>query len=173
MVILGYLLTAIFYVILIPAVDRPGEGALIFHVTSVIQSIAILFILAGLVFGLGRISGGTGTLHQSQALIGWHGLVASLMAPTTIVFIEEVKKAMPSGDETQIDPASIEISGGTMFIGLATAGISLWLLANYVAELHGFKNVWGVIGVMCGLPIAIFVFVAWIATAMTIAGGAA
>lgn len=176
MVVFGYVVTAIAQLILAPDVARPEGNVFAHHIMNVMLQIGVFFLIAGMAFGLGRISGGTGTLPEAQALIGWHSLVTSMLAPLSVYAAAEifgsVAKMQQASEGAPIDPASIEISGGSMLLGFVVAALWLWLLANYVAELHGFKNVWGVLGVICGLPIAIGVFLMWIMTAFAVISGA-
>ncbi|MEO1492949.1 MAG: YIP1 family protein [Pseudomonadota bacterium] len=176
MVVFGYVVTAIAQLILAPDVQRPEGNAFAYHIMNLLLQIGVFFLIAGMAFGLGKISGGTGTLPQAQALIGWHSLVTSMLAPVSVYAAAEIVGSVARMSETdpdaQIDPAALEISGGSIFLALLVAGVWFWLLANYVAELHGFKNVWGVLGVICGLPVAIGMFLLWTTAVVATVGGA-
>jgi hypothetical protein len=167
MLILGYLVLAMIHVVMLP--DTPGRsgGPLARHVWGLIFQIAVFFLVAGMIFVVGRFFGGVGALAQSQMLFGWHSLVSCILAPAYIPFISsfavfqaQISDAARDAAEagTPLDPQSLppmEISGGAMTMGLIAIAVSVWLLANYVAELHKFRNVWGVMAVICGMPIAI------------------
>lgn len=176
MVVLGYVLTAIAQLILAPDVSRPEGSVIAYHLMSLVLQIGLFFLIAGMAFGLGRISGGTGTLPEAQALIGWHSLVTSMLAPLSVYAAAEIVGGLAQVSEAeaggQLDPAAIDVSSISIFLAFLVAGLWFWLLANYVAELHGFKNVWGVLGVICGLPFAIAVLLFWVTAVFAALGGA-
>ena len=148
MVVLGYLITAI----LLKLMGHGGEseGFLSLHIMNLLLQLGYFFFISMLVFWFGRMSGGTGTREQTHLVIGWHALVTSFMAPLTAGFMEQMNAAQTA--ETAVAPA---IGGGTMMLAIAGVGLNFWLLANYIAALHGFRNVWGVLGVLVGIPIAL------------------
>lgn len=167
MLVLGYLILAIIHLLMLP--DRPlgQDSFLTRHVWGLITQTAVFFLVAGMIFIVGRFFGGSGTLPQSQLVFGWHSLVTCILAPASIPFTssflsfqaeltEAARDAAEAG--SPLDPQTLppmELSGAGMVMGFIAIAMSFWLLANYVAEVHGFKNVWGVLAVICGLPIAI------------------
>ncbi len=95
--------------------------------------------------------------------MGWHNLVWSITTPVTVAMMRNVQIA-----KDQSGQLSMQISEGSVAVPvmlILTAGVWFWLLANYVAELHRFQNVWGVFGVAIGLPIAMFVVIGAVAGA--------
>ena len=93
---------------------------------AVMQTVVLAFG-AGMVHLVGRKFGGRGTLAGAVALIAWIEFILSLMQLVQIVALF-------------ILPPFAEVIG---IMGLA---VFLWLLTQFVTELHGFSSVWKVFG---------------------------
>lgn len=145
---------------IIDTVDRPEAVALMFGVSFCVSAMLMLLtqsafgadgangglgfvflnlvfsafgfgMLVGLVYGVGRLFGGEGELIEVAAVIAWHSLV-------TVFFTPFVASA------GTLDGAS----GPAFLIQLVCVGVAIWLLVNFIAEVHGFPNAWRVAGVM-------------------------
>lgn len=152
--LLGFLISQAFLVAMPGAVTERGS-VIGWHVSALIYSAAVFFILSGMIYWFGRISGGTGTRQQTYVVVGWHNLVTSFLAPLFALAIPY----MPKVDEATGQFVPTEESGGTALMLAMVAFVTwFWLLAQYICALHGFRNIWGVMGVMFGLPVAISMF---------------
>lgn len=141
MVALAYLLQSMLTILFLS-----GAFGLVGHVMAIVQQLVTFFLFSALVYGIGRLAGGTGTMTGAQLIIGWHALVTSLISPLAIGVSVAVFGAAADGT-TGVPP-------GVVLMAIAYLGISFWLLANYVAELHGFRNPWAVLGTIVGLSFA-------------------
>lgn len=161
MVVLGYLITAI----LLKLMGHGGEDVrgLGGHAWNLVLQIGYFFFISVLVFWFGRMSGGTGTREQVHLVIGWHALVTSFLTPLTASFIAQMGEAQQAAQDG-VEPS---VNGASALLAIVGVALNFWLLANYVAAVHAFKNVWGVLGVLVGIPIALAVM------AMTLMTGAA
>lgn len=152
MVALSYLVQAIFSILLMPG--GFGIGG---HLLAIIQQVIIFFLLSGLVYGIGRMAGGTGSLLGSQLVVAWHALVTSVISPLAIGISAATFRAQASG----------EIPSAVLLLGVVYVAISFWLMANYVAELHGFRSAASVLGAIIGLTFAFAILLAVIASSIT------
>lgn len=124
----------------------PGRFGLAGHVMAIVQQLATFFLFSALVVGIGRLAGGRGTMLGAELVVGWHALVTSLISPLALGFTSAVITAAANGAGA--------ISPGMAVLGFVYLGISFWLLANYVAELHGFRSTWNVLGAIIVLIVA-------------------
>jgi hypothetical protein len=129
---------------------RGGASIGVYFINIVLQ-LAVFFLLSGLIFVIGRAAGGKGRLAGAQLVVGWHALVTSPMTPLTIP-IAHAFRAPPEAAAGVVP--EVQIPAGGMFLAFVYAAISFWLMANYVAELHGFRNTWGVLGALVGVTFA-------------------
>lgn len=155
LLLLAYLVGQIL-AIATPGGDVVLEGGFVArHVGQLMQFSISFFLFVGMVYGVGRMMGGQGTVLETSAIVSWHALVTSFLTPLKVIFFREVLTATAVAEAG----GTPEISPGIAFMGMFVGLTVLWLLANYVAELHRFKKVMGVLGVMLGLIVAIlFVF---------------
>ena len=129
---------------------RAGDLSFGVYFVNIALQLAVFFLLSGLIHGIGRAAGGKGTLPGAQLLVGWHALVTSPLTPLTIGFASAVRGQT---DAAEGAPA-VQIPAGGGFLALIYIAISFWLMANYIAELHGFRNTWGVLGALVGVTFA-------------------
>jgi len=157
MVVLGYLIAAIL-VLVTPGVERMAEAGIVtIHVYSLIKQIAFFFILSGLVYFFGRVSGGTATRSEVRMAIGWHMLVTSILTPA-MARLETAMRFTTGPDGQLIMPD--EMPGGDITMpAFAAVAIWFWLLALYIAEVHRFRNTIGVLGVVVGIPLGAGFFI--------------
>lgn len=116
------------------------------HLLAIMQQLVTFFLLSALVYGIGRLAGGTGTLQGAQLIVGWHALVTSVISPLAI--------GVSTAAFTAADGGSGGVPAGLAVMAILYVSISFWLMANYVAELHGFRNSWNVLGAIVGLTFA-------------------
>ena len=151
---LGYLVQAMLTIVFLPA----GLG-IFGHMLAIVQQLVTFFLLSALVYGIGRLAGGTGTMEGAQLVVAWHALVTSLLSPLAIGVSTA---AFRSGEE-----GAGGIPPGMGVLALVYVAISLWLMANYVAELHGFRSTWGVLGAIVGVSVVFALLLGVIVGAVT------
>lgn len=145
MLALGYVIEAIVVNLMpgAPVARSPGV-----HLLNAALQVGVFFLLSWMIHALGRASGGSGTLAGAQLVVGWHALVTSPLTPLSIGFATSLR--MQQGGDAATAP-QMQVSGGALLLAAIYVGVWFWLLANYVTELHGFRNVWGVLAVMVGI----------------------
>lgn len=137
--VLAFCLQA-FIMVLLALISGDFEGGAISSVLgSLLVNIVTFVLLVGIVFGVGRLFGGQGTLLEVAAVIAWHSLITVIFAP----FMTPV--------------ASAETTGGASFhpIVFIIMVVVFWLLVNFITEVHRFESVWQVTGVTLGVLMAI------------------
>lgn len=102
----------------------------------VVQLILFLVLASG-VFAVGQRFGGAATRNEVAAVVAWHTLVTSFLAPFNVIGMRAV------------DPAQNEAGAAFLLVPLSV-GFSIWLFASFVAEAHGFRKIGGVIAVTIG-----------------------
>ena len=112
-------------------IDAAG-GVLPFIFSNLIFSAVIFGFLCVVVFGIGRLFGGAGSLRDVSAAMAWHNLIVVVFLPFLSV------SALTSQEGASAVPVII-----MLFI--------MWLLANFAAEAHRFASVWKVAAVIVGL----------------------
>lgn len=159
-VALGFLALA-FLVEAILAILFGGRGSELsfgVYLVNIALQLAVFFLLSGLIHGIGRAAGGKGTLAGAQLVVGWQALVTSPLTPLTLGFASAFR-ARPDGVDNAGAP--VELPAGAGFLALVYVAISFWLMANYIAELHGFRNTWGVLATLVGVTLACGVVLVW------------
>jgi hypothetical protein len=106
------------------AMSSPLETALIQGVMMVMTALIATWI--------GRWSGGKGRFAEALVLMAWLQCFLLSLQAIQILF------------ELVLPPV-------TDLIGIASIAIFLWLLSNFIAELHGFKSVLKVFGAVLGV----------------------
>ena len=129
---------------------RAGNLSISVYFVNIALQLAVFFLLSGLIHGIGRAAGGKGTLTGAQLVVGWHALVTSPLTPLTIGFASAFRTRTDAAEGTP----ELHIPAGGGFLALVYVAISFWLMANYIAELHGFRNTWGVLGALVGVTLA-------------------
>lgn len=82
---------------------------------------ALLIVLIGAVHVVGRALGGKGSFEESLALVTWLQFILLTLQVVQLVAL-----------------VLFPLIGG--LIGLASIGLFLWLLVNFVAVIHGFTS---------------------------------
>lgn len=140
MLALGYLIESALVIVF--GGTNGGLGA---HLMNVAWQIGAFFMISGLIQGVGRAAGGKGTLSGAQLVVGWHAFVTSPLSPMIIGFSSSAFRDA-SGAAT--------IPAGFVVLAFAYVAASFWLMANYVAELHQFRSILGVLAALVGLTFA-------------------
>lgn len=133
---------------------RAGGLSFSVYFVNIALQLAVFFLLSGLIHGIGRAVGGQGTLTGAQLVVGWHALVTSPLTPLTIGFASAFRAQPDAAGGAAEGAAEVHIPAGGGFLALVYIAISFWLMANYIAELHGFRNTWGVLGALVGVTLA-------------------
>lgn len=116
--------------------------------TAILQAGILLLTVAG-VYLIGRWRGGKGRSADTLLLIGWLQIV--------LLCIQIIQIAA-----LVVLPLVAEI------IGIAGLVLSLWLLTQFIAELHGFASAWRV---FAGILATVFVSALVVATGLFMMGG--
>ncbi|MEM7526559.1 MAG: hypothetical protein AAF416_02630 [Pseudomonadota bacterium] len=137
--VLAYCFQAILAILIPGARDAgaPSGVPIGFHVLNLIAQVALVGILGFAVWGIGALFGGKGDREQALVITAWHTLVTTLLSPLFLL------GAVAAGGAT---PDQMPV--GIVFIFAIAVSQYLWVLACYTMELHGFRNPWGVLGVM-------------------------
>lgn len=144
---LAYLVQAILAILFVSA----GIG-IVGHFVAIFQQVVMFFLLSALIYWLGRIAGGKGTLSGAQLVVAWHAIVTSLISPLAIG-VSSVAFRAEAEESAGLPP-------GAGFLAFFYVAISFWLMANYIAELHGFRSNWGVLGAIIGMTLAVAILIA-------------
>ncbi|MDT8343718.1 MAG: YIP1 family protein [Thermohalobaculum sp.] len=140
-VVLAYAVQAIIQ-ILLPGARNLPEGVeqvpVTLHLLNIIIQAMVIGVLSLMVFGAGRIFGGTGSRKQAFVIVAWHTLVTTLLSPVFLFGMAQIAAGQP-------------VSPVVLVLLVVTGSFWLWVLAVYTAVLHGFRNPWGVLGVMLGI----------------------
>lgn len=95
-----------------------------------------LFLAAGLIVWVGRWFGGKGQFSDAMALVAW---------AEAIMFGLQVLQFF----------ALFILPAATVVLALVGLALLIWLMVQFIAELHGFSNLWlvffGMIGTLLGL----------------------
>lgn len=152
MVLLALLVREIFVLLIVGARSDTGGLHLGAHVQAVIEGMVSFAVLSGLVYGGGRMFGGTGTWRQTNVAMAWYLLVTSVFVPLALPALIYVAEAVSEAGHGAVGP--VQIPGGLLTMFAIASGVMLWLFACYVAELHRFARTWSVVGVILGLAAA-------------------
>ena len=158
---LALLIVAILTAILSAFVGQMASGvdteamplAALSPVQWAVMQIAAMFVGAALIAGVGRSFGGHGTLAQSIALLAWAEFIVLMVqvAQVLSMFI--------------LPPVAVILA----VIGIA---LTLWLIVNFVAEVHGFESLIKVFFALVGVSFMLIVIMATILAVLVGAPGA-
>ncbi|WP_103333478.1 Yip1 family protein [Pseudotabrizicola formosa] len=108
---------------LMPAEVRSAmDGAMSSPLTSAIMQGALMLTAVFVMHAVGRWRGGKGRFEDALILMIWLQFILLILQVVQIVI------------QVILPPASV-------LVGYVSIGIFLWLLSNFVAELHGFSSV--------------------------------
>ena len=152
MVLLAYLAQAIF-VLFIPGARPDASGSLLaLHLEAVTKSLIWFLLLSAVVYGAGRVFGGTGNWRETNLAMAWYLLVTSVVVPLAVPALIHLAEVVDAAKDGPVAP--IEIPARPLAMFMVASGIMLWLFACYVAELHRFTRTWNVVAVILGLSAA-------------------
>ncbi|MEM9212725.1 MAG: YIP1 family protein, partial [Pseudomonadota bacterium] len=117
------------------------QDAFSFHLRSFFLKCVEVFVIGIAVFAVGRMFGGTGGRPETFAVVAWHTLVTSFLSPLFLMGQDAITMPAEGADPSQVPQAD----GVKLLLVLLFVGLWLWLMAKYVAELHGFKSIWMVV----------------------------
>jgi hypothetical protein len=109
---------------------------------AVVQ-VASMFVGAAVITGAGRWFGGHGTLPQAVILLAWAEF---------IVLMVQVAQVL----------ALFILPPLTLVLAIAGIGLTLWLIVNFIAELHGFTSLIKVFFAMIAVSFALIMVLATI-----------
>ncbi|MDO9638666.1 MAG: Yip1 family protein [Pseudotabrizicola sp.] len=98
------------------------DGAMSSPLTSAVMQGGLMLIAVFVIHYVGRWRGGTGRFDDALILMIWLQFILLILQVVQIV------------TQVLLPPASV-------LVGYVSIGIFLWLLSNFVAELHGFSSV--------------------------------
>lgn len=111
--------------------DKAG-GAFPAIIALLFYSVISFAFFSAIVFGVGRMFGGAGTLLNVAAAMAWHSLITVVFSPF-------------------LSLSALTADGGAPMLTIFIMLFIMWLLVNFAAEAHQFKSVWKVAAVMVGL----------------------
>ncbi len=157
MLLLGYLIGEIFMIITPGARPDEAPGPSFGHIVALFEALVRFAILAALVCFVGRLFGGRGNLRQTAVVLAWYTLVTSFVVP---LFMPALQQVFAAASATAADPSTpVSLPAASAVIVLATSGLFLWLLAAYIAELHGFSRTIGVLSAILGAGLVLSLLV--------------
>jgi Yip1 domain len=132
-VVLGYLAVR-----LSPdAIDIVTAAVLGSPLLGAAAQLAAMALVVFLTVRIGRLFGGTGSLHGALALVVWLNAVMVLIQAAQVVALAVVPPV-------------------AALIAVVTVFWAVWTYANFVAELHGFQNPFIVLGAVVLTSIVLF-----------------
>ena len=149
MIALGYLIESVLVKLLVPDATA-GTNPIGFHMLNMIGTICGFFIISGLAYWVGGLMGGIATLAQSQLAVAWFMLMNSVLAPFAVMSLPADFRRPPTDPNIPID-----LSDANPTVIFIVVGIAMWLLSSAIAEVHGFKSVWRVAGVILAIPLTL------------------
>lgn len=114
--------------------------------------LAGMFVSAGLIAYAGRWFGGHGDLAGATALLAWAQVITLILQVIQLVALFILPPLTP-------------------ILALIGVGITIWLLVNFIAELHGFSSLIKVFFGILGVSFAVLFFVATMMAALLGASG--
>lgn len=122
---------------LLPAAEQAQMAEVVLSpIGSAVLQASLMVVSVFLVHGLGRFLGGQGNFADALILMVWLQFILLILQVAQIVI------------QVIVPPLSD-------FIGVASVFLFLWLLSNFVAELHGFRSVpkvfFGIVAVLVAM----------------------
>ena len=152
MVLLALLVREIFVLIVLGSRSEGNGLQLGAHLQALIEGMISFVILSAVVYGVGRMFGGTGSWRQTNVAMAWYLLVTSVFVPIALPALIHVAEAVAAAGDGPVGP--VDVPGGLLAMFAVASGIMLWLFASHIAELHRFARTWNVVAVMLGLSVA-------------------
>jgi Yip1 domain len=105
-----------------PLPDQDGmQGVIATPIRTAVLQVVVLLVLVQGIYRIGRWRGGTGSFADAMLLVSWLQFILLVLQLVQIVMMVLLP---PVGE----------------LLGLAGLVLFLWLLTNFVAELHGFRS---------------------------------
>lgn len=136
--VLSAVLSALLSRISAPLGDPAMDAMLAQPIRLALMQLAGMALVAVAVTGIGRMFGGRGRLDQAILVVAWFEFVLIALQLALIL----IMLALPA-------------LGGVLLVAVAL--LVLWLFANAVAELHGFKSAFATLSVVLGVVLLIAV----------------
>lgn len=132
-------LTSEVFVMLAPGAADPATAAILASPFAfALLQFAGIVLMSGLILGVGRRFGGVGTLDDVLAVMGWMQVMLLALQLAQVVALVLV-------------PPLVGV------LALGTLGLTLWLMPNFIAELHGFRSAFLTLLAMVGTMFALVV----------------
>lgn len=154
---LAYLIGEIALLVLGVGQSPDGSSFVEVHLLGFGLSIMVMFLVSLTVFVIGQVFGGTATFEQCCVVISWHTLVVSVLTP--LIELGALELSLVAERAAAQAPPS-DPHGGVMAGFLIAIGISFWLMARYITEVHRFQSTMVVMAGMVGTTLMIAVFIA-------------
>jgi hypothetical protein len=152
MVLLSYLVREIF-VLVIPGARPDASGLLLaLHLQALTERLISFLVLSVVVYGAGRVFGGSGSWRETNLAMAWYLVVTSVVVPLALPALIHLAEVVDGAGGGPVAPVEIPARPLAMF--MVASGVMLWLFACYVAELHRFTRTWNVVAVILGLSAA-------------------
>lgn len=136
-----------------PAQGGAAAMVAISPVQWAVLQVASMFVAAALITGVGRSFGGQGTFAQAAALLAWAEFIVLMVQIAQVI-------------------AMFVLPPAAVILAFAGIGLTVWLLVNFVAELHGFTSLIKVFFGMIGVGFMLMIVIATIMAALIGAPGA-
>ncbi len=135
-VVTGSCLLTILAVRLSPSGGDPAVQQMISQpIFLALMQAVVMFVFTQLMSQVGRMAGGTGNFADALLLLTWVQVILMLLQVVQIA----VELVLPTANQ---------------LISLLGLGLTLWLVTNFAAELHGFKSLGAVFAGVIGTVLA-------------------
>lgn len=153
MVLLAFLVREIFFVITPGARLGTESVSLGRYALQLINALITFALFSAAICYVGRMFGGKGGFRQTALVLSWYLLITSAIVPLMLPAMLEIFEVARAAAQAPAQPAPLP--GWAVTIVLAGSGVLFWLLASYIAELHGFASTLRVlVAVIClSLPL--------------------
>ena len=141
MVILAFVVREIFFILVPGGRPEAASFSLVHYALGLVDSLITFGLFSLAVCYVGRVFGGEASFQQTGLVVSWYLLVTSVIVPLALPAVVNIIEAAKQGAEAP---------GGSAMVVFAAAGVMLWLLASYIAELHRFERTWQVLLVLIG-----------------------
>ena len=161
LIALGYLISAIFLILLPPFGDSGAQGA--GHVFGLLGFAFNVMIWSLLAWLPPRLFGGRAEWEEVFPAMAWMSVVTNLLTPLFLIALrmlplQEVFDAAEADDGEAVTRVIESVSPTTSFLAFTMMMIALIMIirvfASFVAELHGFQT-WSVVAFVVGLVLAL------------------
>ncbi len=145
LIVVAYLIQAL-AVLSVPGANVEARGPVIAaHIGGVLSLLLGSGLTGMLVFGIGRLFGGSADLPRCLAMMAWFAFVTSFLWPIALIGLVPALKG----------------EGGALasLLLFGWSGATIWIFASHVAEVHGFRSTLRVAASTVALALAAYVMV--------------